>query len=91
MLNQPASQEDYEELAEALDVGTANELLSQGWHLLAVVSGGPVTYVFGKPRIVDLQEVMKSTAALLEESSRLAAPVEEDMFQGSSSLAERYR
>lgn len=91
MLNQPASHEDYEELAEALDLGTANELLSQGWHLLAVVSGGPVTYVFGKPRMVDLQEVMQSTEALLEESSRLEAPVEEVMFQGGSSVADRYR
>lgn len=88
MLDQPASQEDYEELAEALDVNTANELLGQGWHLLAVVAGGPVVYVFGKPRMVDLQAMMQTTEALLEESS----PVEEEpAFQNRSSIGERYR
>jgi hypothetical protein len=86
MLDQPASNEDYEELAEALDVGTANELLRQGWHLLAVVSGGPVSYVFGKPRMVDLNQLMESTEAILEESAAI-----EEQTTMSTPLQQRYR
>ncbi|HEX5940545.1 MAG TPA: hypothetical protein VFZ12_09305 [Dehalococcoidia bacterium] len=86
MLDQPASNEDYEELAEALDIGTANELLRQGWHLLAVVAGGPVSYVFGKPRMVDLNQLMESTEAILEES---AAAEEQTTMQ--TPLQQRYR
>jgi hypothetical protein len=66
MLDQPVSHEDYEELAEALDVGTANELLRQGWYLLGIVAGGPVSYVFGKPRMVDLQQMLEETEAIME-------------------------
>ena len=86
MLDQPASNEDYEELAEALDVGTANELLRQGWHLLAVVAGGPVSYVFGKPRMVDLNQLMESTEAILEESAAA-----EEQTTMSTPLQQRYR
>lgn len=86
MLDQPASNEDYEELAEALDVGTANELLRQGWHLLAVVSGGPVSYVFGKPRMVDLNQLMESTEAILEESAAA-----EERTTMNTPLQQRYR
>jgi uncharacterized protein HemX len=86
MLDQPASNEDYEELAEALDVGTANELLRQGWHLLAVVAGGPVSYVFGKPRMVDLNQLMESTEAILEESAAA-----EERAPMNTPLQQRYR
>ena len=86
MLDQPASNEDYEELAEALDVGTANELLRQGWHLLAVVSGGPVSYVFGRPRMVDLNQLMESTEAILEESAAA-----EERTTMNTPLQQRYR
>ncbi|MEX2236983.1 MAG: hypothetical protein WEB00_05545 [Dehalococcoidia bacterium] len=76
MRDQPLSHEDYDELAEALDAGTANELLRQGWHLLAAVQGGPVTYVFGKPRVVDIQEVIESTEAILEDMTSAQDPLQ---------------
>ncbi|MPZ24032.1 MAG: hypothetical protein GEU28_10935 [Dehalococcoidia bacterium] len=75
MLLPPISQEDYEELAEALDAGTANELLKRGWSLVGIVAGGPVTYVFARPRMMDIQEVIHNTEALLDESTPAEEPV----------------
>jgi hypothetical protein len=68
MLDQPISHEDYEELAEAGDLATANDLLKGGWYLLGIVSGAPVTYVFGRPRMTDLREMMEATEAIMEQT-----------------------